>query len=323
MHAVAALGERLRERLVHALAQQQSVQEHDDSGTIPVIGVRQRSAFVAERRHRRRSPTFLHVERSYSTAIMPYRVGSSAARRPFPPVPRSRCCCAWRPTSGSSSSSAAGARRPSRRSTTATTAASSAFCRHMLALAPRRPRTRVQHTFMAAYRAPRGSARPIQLRPWLYTIARNRCLTMLRARRERPLGGRRRAGRPSTFGRGPAAPGPARPARATSRELPEDQRAALVLAELGAVSHDEIAHRAGRAAAEGEGARVPGAHVADRQPQGARDAVRGDPRAARQPARRRAAAHDAAPPPARVRGLPRVPRRGRAASARRWRSRCR
>ena len=79
-HAVAALGERLRERLVHALAEEQSVQEHDDSGTIPVIGVRQRSAFVAERLHLQ--PFCMSSVPTPSDHALP--VGSSAAHRRFP-----------------------------------------------------------------------------------------------------------------------------------------------------------------------------------------------------------------------------------------------
>src|SRR5215213_11437212 len=61
-----------------------------------------------------------------------------------------------------------------------------AFCRHMLGSAEE-AEDAVQHTFMAAYRNIAGSRRAIQLRPWLYTIARNRCLSVLRARRERPV----------------------------------------------------------------------------------------------------------------------------------------
>ena len=45
----------------------------------------------------------------------------------------------------------------------------------------------VQHTFAAAYRdLQRDGERQIALKPWLYTIARNRCLSVLRARREQP-----------------------------------------------------------------------------------------------------------------------------------------
>src|SRR5215211_1085555 len=92
-----------------------------------------------------------------------------------------------------------------------------AFCRHMLGSADE-AEDAVQHTFMAAYRSLGASSRPIQLRPWLYTIARNRCLSVLRARREDLRDLLRDVG-----------------------ELPDDQRAALVLAEVGGVSHDEIA----------------------------------------------------------------------------------
>ena len=43
----------------------------------------------------------------------------------------------------------------------------------------------VQHTFAAAYRdLQRSGERSIALKAWLYTIARNRCVSVLRARRE-------------------------------------------------------------------------------------------------------------------------------------------
>src|SRR5215208_3977683 len=60
-----------------------------------------------------------------------------------------------------------------------------AFCRHMLA-SREEAEDALQHTFMAAYRDLLGSDKDIQLRAWLYAIARNRCLSVLRARRERP-----------------------------------------------------------------------------------------------------------------------------------------
>ena len=52
-HAVAALGEAARERLVHALAEQQTVQEYDDARALAVVRVGQLSPFVAECRHAR------------------------------------------------------------------------------------------------------------------------------------------------------------------------------------------------------------------------------------------------------------------------------
>src|SRR5437016_14489983 len=58
-----------------------------------------------------------------------------------------------------------------------------AFCRHMLGTREE-AEDALQHTFIAAYRALRSSDDPIALKAWLYAIARNRCLSMLRARRE-------------------------------------------------------------------------------------------------------------------------------------------
>jgi RNA polymerase sigma factor (sigma-70 family) len=113
------------------------------------------------------------------------------------------------------------------------------FCRHMLG---RRDEAEdaLQQTFMSAYRSMVSSDRPIQLRAWLFTIARNHCISILRARRETA----------SLDEVASATDGLA--AEVQRREdlrnmladvgrLPDDQRAALVLAELGALSHQEIA----------------------------------------------------------------------------------
>jgi RNA polymerase sigma factor (sigma-70 family) len=97
----------------------------------------------------------------------------------------------------------------------------------------------VQATFTSAYRALRADARPITLRPWLFTIARNDCLTILRRRR------------PVVELNGEVAPGPdpvaeievrdeVRKVFAGLRELPENQRAALVMAEVHGLSQQEI-----------------------------------------------------------------------------------
>ena len=112
------------------------------------------------------------------------------------------------------------------------------FCRHMLG-SVEEAEDAVQHTFLAAYRDLLRSDKPIHLRPWLYAIARNRCLSVLRARRERSLDA-------------PIEPSTEHLAHEVERrhdlrallgdlaELAPDQRAALVLAELGDMSHDEI-----------------------------------------------------------------------------------
>src|SRR4051794_37388915 len=59
-----------------------------------------------------------------------------------------------------------------------------AFCRRMLA-SEQDAEDAAQQTFLAAFRELAGSAAaPAVVRPWLYGIARNRCLAVLRARRE-------------------------------------------------------------------------------------------------------------------------------------------
>jgi RNA polymerase sigma factor (sigma-70 family) len=98
----------------------------------------------------------------------------------------------------------------------------------------------VQHTFLAAYRAIRDGEREIRLRPYLFAIARNRCLDVLRARREQPL---ESAPEPSTehLSAEVQRRDDLRAMLADVARLPEDQKAALVLAEVGAASHGEIA----------------------------------------------------------------------------------
>src|SRR3954470_15118026 len=58
-----------------------------------------------------------------------------------------------------------------------------AFCRHMLGSRDE-AEDALQQSFASAYSAMRGGNGVIELRPWLYTIARNRCLSALRAQRD-------------------------------------------------------------------------------------------------------------------------------------------
>src|ERR1019366_8254982 len=58
-----------------------------------------------------------------------------------------------------------------------------AFCVHMLG-SREAAEDALQLTFVSAYRALYGGGSNISLRPWLYTIARNRCLSELRTRRD-------------------------------------------------------------------------------------------------------------------------------------------
>ena len=113
------------------------------------------------------------------------------------------------------------------------------FCRHMLG-SPEEAEDAVQHTFAAAHRdLLRDSDREITLKPWLFTIARNRCLSMLRARRELPIEHAELA----TAGLAEQVEQRAelRQLLADLGQLPDEQRAALLLAELGGLSHNEVA----------------------------------------------------------------------------------
>jgi len=97
----------------------------------------------------------------------------------------------------------------------------------------------VQATFASAYRALRSDRRAVNLRPWLFAIARNNCLTILR--RRRPWA--ELNGEPALNG------DPLRELELREeirlmieglRALPESQRASLVLAELHGFSQAEI-----------------------------------------------------------------------------------
>jgi RNA polymerase sigma factor (sigma-70 family) len=113
------------------------------------------------------------------------------------------------------------------------------FCRHMLG-SREEAEDAVQHTFAAAFRdLQRGGEREITLKPWLYTIARNRCLSVLRSRREQAS---ELADLPTEgLHEQVARRAELRELLADLRELPEEQRAALLLAEAADLSHAEVA----------------------------------------------------------------------------------
>jgi RNA polymerase sigma factor (sigma-70 family) len=97
----------------------------------------------------------------------------------------------------------------------------------------------LQHTFAAAYRQLVEKEPPDHIRAWLYATARNRCSSVLRARRELPHGEV-----PATTAWLPDEV----ESRSDLRELlddivrlPEEQRVALVLAEIEELDHSEIA----------------------------------------------------------------------------------
>ena len=183
-----------------------------------------------------------------------------------------------------------------------------AFCRHMLGNRED-GEDALQQAFVRAHRSLADGRLPDAVRPWLFAIARNRCLTVLAARRE--------AGVPLEDVE-PGFDGLADEVqqRAELRELvgdlaglPDDQRGALVLAELGDLSHPEIAQVIGCPRGQGQGAGLPGALEPDRGSRRAARVLRRDPVAARDGPRRHVAARAAAASPAVVRPLRGVPRR--------------
>jgi len=112
------------------------------------------------------------------------------------------------------------------------------FCRHMLG-SREEAEDAVQHTFAAAYHdLQRRGEREIALKAWLFTIARNRCLSILRGRHEVPL----EADELPTAGLAEQVEQRAelRQLLADVRELPDEQRAALLLAEVGGLSQSDI-----------------------------------------------------------------------------------
>src|SRR6478609_3073141 len=118
------------------------------------------------------------------------------------------------------------------------------FCRHMLGNAED-GEDALQQTFLRAHGALRSGQLPETVQPWLYAIARNRCKTILAARR--PAAVSVEDFEPSFDGLadGVALRADLRELVADLGRLPEDQRAALVLFELGGMSQAEIASSIG------------------------------------------------------------------------------
>ena len=177
-----------------------------------------------------------------------------------------------------------------------------AFCRHMLG-SHEEAEDALQRVFVSAHRHLCDGSAHVNLKPWLYTIARNRCLSMLRARRETLA--LDDVHEPSCKGLALADEvelgEDLKEMLGDIARLPEDQRAALVLAELGDLSQQEIAADPRRPDGQGEGADLPGPRGAGRVAAGACRELPGDLRAARDAERERAAPRPDPPPP---RGVP-------------------
>jgi RNA polymerase sigma factor (sigma-70 family) len=116
------------------------------------------------------------------------------------------------------------------------------FCRHMLG-SKEDAEDVLQEVFAASYNAMRADDRPLNVRPWLYRIARNRCLNHLR--RPRPVGTDTMDDQIGAHGVSTAdivhKRVDFRHLLEDIHKLPETQRTALLLREIDVLSYDQIA----------------------------------------------------------------------------------
>jgi RNA polymerase sigma factor (sigma-70 family) len=113
------------------------------------------------------------------------------------------------------------------------------FCRHMLG-SREEGEDALQQTFLRAHRALVSHGPPDDVRPWLFAIARNRCRSIHAARKDAATSDA--DVEPVTDGLSADVEqrSDLRALLADIEQLPEDQRSALVLAELADMPHTEI-----------------------------------------------------------------------------------
>lgn len=114
-----------------------------------------------------------------------------------------------------------------------------AFCRHLTGNRED-AEDAVQHTFLAVYRRIVESDDVLELRPWLFAVARNRSLSLLRARRDRVVTNPDAATAFDGLAVEVERRQELRDLVCDMSRLPEPQRAALVLSQLDALSYREI-----------------------------------------------------------------------------------
>ena len=163
------------------------------------------------------------------------------------------------------------------------------FCRHMLG-STEDGEDALQQTFLRAHGALRGGQVPDAIRPWLFAIARNRCLSMLSARRAvaRAARGRRallrRPGRRTSSCAATCASW-----SPTSAASPRTSAPRSCSSSSAACRRPRSASRDRRPRGQGQGPRLPGAHRADGRARRPLHPLRHDPRGALGRARRCAA----------------------------------
>ena len=106
---------------------------------------------------------------------------------------------------------------------------------------PQEAEEALQSSMFSAYRALRAHDRELNLRPWLYRIAHNQCLDIMRRRRETDELSGLEEERGLNVSEQVDLREDVRQLRRDLAALAPEQRAALVLREMGGLSHEEIA----------------------------------------------------------------------------------